>query len=87
MQYNAARPHGSVARGHGRAALRHLPAAAAVGERGLVAGVRARRDAGASTVLGRPKRCKLDHAFLWEYSYKRLNLAIELLGQLGGLLT
>ena len=29
-----------------------------------------------------PKICKLAHALLWEYSYKRLNLA-QLLGQLG----
>ena len=33
-------------------------------------------------MLGWPKRCKLAHAFLWEYSYKRLKLA-QLLGQLG----
>ena len=35
----------------------------------------------ATKVLGRPKRCQLAHAFLWEYSYKRLKLA-QLLGQL-----
>ena len=33
---------------------------------------------------GWPKRCKLAHAFLWEYSYKRLT---QLLGQLGVFLT
>ena len=33
-------------------------------------------------MLGWPKRCKLAHAFLWEYSCKRLKLA-QLLGQLG----
>jgi hypothetical protein len=32
------------------------------------------------------KRCKLAHAFLWEYSYKRLKLA-QLLSQLGVFLT
>ena len=37
-------------------------------------------------MLGWPKRCKLAHAFLWEYSYKRLKLA-QLLGQLGIVLT
>jgi hypothetical protein len=36
----------------------------------------------ARKVLGWPKRRKLAHAFLWEYSYKRLQLA-QLLGQLG----
>ena len=36
--------------------------------------------------LGWPRRCKLAHAFLWEYSYKRLKLA-QLLGQLGVSLT
>ena len=40
----------------------------------------------ARKVLGRPKRCKLAHAFLWEQSYKRLELA-QLLGQLGVYLT
>ena len=40
----------------------------------------------ARNVLGWPKICKLAHAFLWEYSYKRLKLA-QLLGQLGVLLT
>jgi hypothetical protein len=34
-------------------------------------------------LLGLPKQCKLAHAFLWEYSYKRLQLA-QLLGQLLG---
>ena len=33
-------------------------------------------------MLGWPKRCKLAHAFLWKYSYKRMKLA-QLLGQLG----
>jgi hypothetical protein len=33
-------------------------------------------------VLGWPKICKLAHAFLWGYNYKRLKLA-QLLGQLG----
>jgi hypothetical protein len=28
-------------------------------------------------VLGWPKICKFAHAFLWEYSYKRLKLATE----------
>jgi hypothetical protein len=37
-------------------------------------------------VLGWPKRCKLAHAFRWEYSYKRLKLA-QLLGKLGVFLT
>jgi hypothetical protein len=37
-------------------------------------------------VLGWPKRCKLTHAFLWEYIDKRLKLA-QLLGQLDGFLT
>jgi hypothetical protein len=37
-------------------------------------------------VLGWPKICKLAHAFLWEYSHKRLELA-QLLGQLGVFLT
>jgi hypothetical protein len=37
-------------------------------------------------VLGWPNRCKLAHAFLWEYSYKRLKL-VQLLGQLGFFLT
>ena len=37
-------------------------------------------------VLGWPERCKLAHAFLWEYSYKRLKLA-QLLVQLGVFLT
>ena len=33
----------------------------------------------ARKVLGWPKRCALVHAFLWEYSYKRLKL-VQLLG-------
>jgi hypothetical protein len=37
-------------------------------------------------VLGWPKICMLAHAFLWEYSYRRLKLA-QLLGQLGIVLT
>jgi hypothetical protein len=37
-------------------------------------------------VLGRPKRCKLAHALLWKYSYKRLTSA-QLLSQLGVVLT
>jgi hypothetical protein len=37
-------------------------------------------------MLGWPKRCKLAHAFLWEYSYKGLELA-HLLGQLRAFLT
>jgi hypothetical protein len=37
-------------------------------------------------VLGWPRRCKLAHAFRWEYSYKRLKLAHRL-GQLGAFLT
>ena len=40
----------------------------------------------ARKVLGWPKRRKLAHAFLREYSYKRLKLA-QHLGQLGVLLT
>ena len=39
----------------------------------------------ARKALGWPKRCKLAHAFLWEFSWKRLKLA-QLLGQLGGFL-
>jgi hypothetical protein len=39
----------------------------------------------ARKVLGRPKRSRLAHAFLWECSYKRLKLA-QLLGQLGAFL-
>ena len=37
-------------------------------------------------VLGWPKRCKLAHAFRWEYSYERLKLA-QLLDKLGVFLT
>ena len=37
---------------------------------------------GARKLLGWPKRCKLAHEFLWEYSCKRLKLA-QLLGQRG----
>ena len=40
----------------------------------------------ARKVVGWPKRCKLDHAFLWGYSDKRLKLA-QLLGQLSLFLT
>ena len=40
----------------------------------------------ASKVLGWPKRCQLAPAFLWEYSYKRLEL-VQLLVQLGVFLT
>jgi hypothetical protein len=40
----------------------------------------------ARKLLGWPKRCRLAHAFLWEHSYKRLQLA-QLLGQLGVFLT
>jgi hypothetical protein len=40
----------------------------------------------ARKVLGWPKRCKLVHAFMWEYGYKRLKFA-QLLGQLGVFLT
>ncbi len=47
---------------------------------------RALRRPPARKVLGWPKRCKLAHAFLWAYSYKRLKLA-QLLGQLGVFLT
>jgi hypothetical protein len=47
---------------------------------------RQRAAAVATKVLGWPKRRKLAHAFLWEYSYKRLKLA-QLLGQLGVFLT
>jgi hypothetical protein len=36
--------------------------------------------------LGRPRRCKLAHAFLWGYSSQRLELA-QLLGQAGAFLT
>ena len=35
----------------------------------------------ASKVLGRPERCELAHAILWEHSYKRLRL-VQRLGQL-----
>ena len=41
---------------------------------------------GAKKVLGWPKRRKLARAFLWEYSYRRLQLA-QLLGQLVVFLT
>ena len=44
------------------------------------------RAAKARKVLDWPKRYKWAHAFLWEYSYKRLQLA-QLLGQLGVVLT
>ena len=37
----------------------------------------------ARKVLGLPKSCELAHAFLWEHSQRRLELA-QLLGQLGG---
>jgi hypothetical protein len=47
---------------------------------------RSRAGSVARKALGRPKRCKLVHAFLWEYSDKRLKLA-QLLGQLGVFLT
>ena len=40
----------------------------------------------ARKVFGWPKRCRLAHAFLQKYSYKRLKLA-QLLGQLGVFLT
>jgi hypothetical protein len=40
----------------------------------------------ASEALGRLKRCKLAHAFLQEYSYKKLKLA-QLLGRHGVFLT
>jgi hypothetical protein len=40
----------------------------------------------ARRVLGWPERYELAHAFLWEYSCKRLKLA-QLLGQLGVFLT
>ena len=40
----------------------------------------------ARTVLGWPKRCKLARVFLWDYSYKGLELA-QLLGRLGVSLT
>jgi hypothetical protein len=42
--------------------------------------------ASARKVLGCSQICKLAHAFLWEYSHKRLKLA-QLLGQLGVFLT
>ena len=41
---------------------------------------------GTRKVLGWPKRCILPNVFLWEYSYKRLQLA-QLLGQHGVFLT
>ena len=37
-------------------------------------------------MLGRPERCQLSRALLWEYNYKRLKLA-QRLDQLGGFLT
>ena len=43
-------------------------------------------DAKARKLLGWPKRYKLAHALMWEYSYERLKLA-QLLGQLGVFLT
>ena len=46
----------------------------------------ARSGTAARKVLGWPKICKLAHAFLQEYSYKRLKLA-QLLGQFGVFLT
>ena len=46
-------------------------------------GSRGREGRKAKNVLGWPERCKLAHAFLWEYSYKKLKLA-QLLGQLSG---
>ena len=55
-----------------------VAAAAGVAEGGLVLAL---RYAVAGRVSGWP-RCKLAHALLWEYSYKRLELA-QLLGQLG----
>jgi hypothetical protein len=54
--------------------------------RRVVAGEDLPRHARRAKVLGWPKRRKLAHAFLWEYSYKRLNLA-QLLGQRGVILT
>ena len=42
--------------------------------------------AAAREVSGRPKRCKMAHAFLWGHSYKRLQ-SVQLLGQLGVFLT
>jgi hypothetical protein len=42
---------------------------------------RARQWLAARNVLGWPKRCKLAHAFLWEYIYKGLECA-QLLCQL-----
>ena len=64
------------------AALRRPPMPA----RARRAPVYRRAFAGASKLLGWLKRCKLAHAFLCEYSYKRLRLA-QLLGQLGIFLT
>ena len=53
---------------------------------GPSAGLHSRPSAAARNVLGWPRRCKLAHAFVWEYSCKRLKLA-QLVGQLGGFLT
>jgi hypothetical protein len=41
---------------------------------------------GARKVLGWPKRCNFSRAFLWEYSYARLQLA-QVLGHLDVFLT
>jgi hypothetical protein len=52
----------------------------------VLADVRHEVPLAAKKLLGWPKRYKLAHAFLWEYSCKRLKLA-QLLGQLGVFLT
>jgi hypothetical protein len=57
------------------------PVLAAAGSTSAVA-----QSAPARKALGWPKRCKLTHAFLWEYCYKRLKFA-QRLGQLGVFLT
>jgi hypothetical protein len=79
-------PRGGAAWGHGRTASSSQPTI----EYGpwrekctpgwpelceLVQNFTERARAQARKVLGWPRRCKLAHAFLWEYSYKRLKLA------------
>jgi hypothetical protein len=51
-------------------------------------GSRGREGRNAGNVLGWPRRCKLAHAFLWEYRYSYTGLKLaQLLGQLGVFLT
>jgi hypothetical protein len=73
-----ARHRGLVARAHGAVYVAEGAWPRAVGSSG--------RRSRAEKVLGWPRRRKLAHPFLWEYSYKRLKLA-QLLGQLVAFLT